>query len=68
MTITLLGAEPASVTWGGGVRLKRKNLDGPKLEKKKKLGVNFYLFIYFFGRTLGLRGPGPPTGSQLEMS
>jgi hypothetical protein len=47
MTITLLGAEPASVTWGGGVRLKRKNLDGPKLEKKKKIRSKF-LFIYLF--------------------
>jgi hypothetical protein len=42
------GAKPAFRLWGGPN--EKKKLEGPKLKKLNKLGVNLFIFLFFFGR------------------
>jgi hypothetical protein len=54
MTITLLGVEPASVTWRGQIGKKKKKKKWAKI-RKKKLRNKFLIFNFFFwGEPWGL--------------
>jgi hypothetical protein len=47
------GAKPAFRLWGGPN--EKKKLEGPKLKKLNKLGVNLFIYLFFFWEeTFGL--------------